>query len=169
MTKFVAVVNTPGYMPDGDGAPATFDTAWQAWQYLISERNRHFDDMSDGELPTFGDNDDALQEMDGYSTDNEPGVVYGTTPGYDGDHDLGLAYTVVEAEASDSDLGYCKHGVLAAYCTKCPPTAPEVFDEETCREIDCDKPRWNPTTPFCEQHARHYAAARLTDPEANAL
>jgi hypothetical protein len=37
MTKFVATVNVPGYLPQED-EPAVFDTAREAWAYLRDER-----------------------------------------------------------------------------------------------------------------------------------
>lgn len=39
MTRYVATINTPDYMP-WDDDPPVFDTANEAWEYLASERER---------------------------------------------------------------------------------------------------------------------------------
>lgn len=118
--RYVATINTPGYLPMSD-EPAEFSTAAEAWWWLYHERCDHErdnpcdlcdDTMSHG--PS-GDCDDdtetgqALAKMarwagGGMVTDSEAvGTVYGPTPGYRGDHDLGLAYTVAEAEIHSSE------------------------------------------------------------------
>lgn len=91
MTKYVAIINTPGYLPTDD-EPPTFDTAREAWSYLYDER---LDEWSNYEYENYV-RDEALLSM--LQHPNEVGTVYGSTPGYDGDHDLGIAYSVEVAE-----------------------------------------------------------------------
>ena len=115
MTRYVATVNTPGYLP-WDDDPPVFDAPQEAWQYLADHRERAEDDSvcddycEDGtECPwrEHSDYTDALAELVKYATwaasglvcDFETvGTVYADTPGYHGDHDLGLAYSVSIAE-----------------------------------------------------------------------
>jgi hypothetical protein len=93
---YVAIVNTPGYLPMDD-EPPTFDTAREAWEYLAEERMRadeawEPDDENDPDGPQSIDDTQAkLEEM---ARLDRAGTVYAPTPGYDGDHDLGLAYSV---------------------------------------------------------------------------
>lgn len=111
--KFTAIVNTPGYLPEGDDYPPVFDSARAAWYYLYHERNREEEDYpcplcrDESTHGVFGDCDDdseearALAEM---ARVDEPGSVHLSTPGYDGGHDLGRAYSVqqiTEAEAAE--------------------------------------------------------------------
>lgn len=107
MSKYLALVNVPGYLPMAD-EPAEFDSARDAWEYLADERKRDEDDAwtDDGpegysgtanilEMAARGTMSDyanaGLDEVDG------TGTVHGPTPGYDGSHDLGLAYSVTVA------------------------------------------------------------------------
>jgi hypothetical protein len=89
-------VNVPGYLPMDDDPP-TFDTAREAWQYLVSEVDRAWDDYPDD---TNGACIEAHAQMHNVDQ-SQPGTVYAPTPGYEGDHDLGLAYcvTLVEGES----------------------------------------------------------------------
>lgn len=92
MTKYVALINTPAYLP-WDDEPPTFDNPWEAWVYLADQRRRQEDDAEDAHLyPAYTD---TVHELD-RCADNGTGIgtVYGPTPGYDGEHDLGLAYSV---------------------------------------------------------------------------
>lgn len=112
-TKYLATINTPGYLP-WDDDPPTFDEPRQAWEYLADARREAEDSaFQPGDdtgfsatvntLESLGDGTLALEEVgDGDGT----GVVYGDTPGYDGDHDLGLAYcvTIVEEESADGGV-----------------------------------------------------------------
>lgn len=111
--RFVAIVNTPGYLPQDD-EPATFDTPREAWQYLRDEHAMSWNDVDvpgdpDGPLPEpwrsqYQSADEELAKRvrwaeSGLVCDFEAvGTVYVSTPGYDGDHDLGLAYTVALEE-----------------------------------------------------------------------
>ena len=96
MTQYVAIMNTPGYMPWSDDEPAVFDTASDAWTYLADERREQEDQaamVSDAEADS--PYSDTVNELDAEASANTgPGTVYGGTPGYDGDHDLGIAYSV---------------------------------------------------------------------------
>ena len=107
MTRYVATVNVPGYLPMNDDPPV-FDTAQEAWTYLVGVRMD--DEDNDPDTPEYSQTVDILR----YIASGEPlhrspftdhstnadgtGTVYGDTPGYDGRHDLGLAYSVSVAE-----------------------------------------------------------------------
>jgi hypothetical protein len=110
MTKYVATINVPGYLPEDDD-PAVFDTATEAWWYLYHERCN--DDWQDVDLPTEGhdhrpstlcpicsdvEDSETADELGRMAIQGQSGTVYGPTPGYDGDHDLGLAYSVTEVD-----------------------------------------------------------------------
>lgn len=90
MTKYVATINVPGYMPIAD--PAVFDTAKGAWNYLADERRFEEDSVEDNSI----EDSDTLETLRAYAEDGPSviGTVYGPTPGYKGDHDLGMAYNV---------------------------------------------------------------------------
>lgn len=89
---FVATINTPGYLPDDAGELPEFDTAREAWEYLMGERARHLDEMESSGLAF---HDATWLKLRAASLDGTSiGTVYGDTPGYDGNHDLGLAYSV---------------------------------------------------------------------------
>ena len=82
---YAAIVNTPGYMPDGTEEPATFDTPREAWQYLVSEVDRAWDDYPEDTNGACVDAHTQMHNLD----QNLTGTVYAPTPGYEGDHDLG--------------------------------------------------------------------------------
>lgn len=90
---FVALINTPGYLPFAD-EPAEFETIAEAWAYLAEERLRQEDETEE-----FGESETAT-ELRRRAEQDEPtcDVVYGPTPGYDGGHDLGLVYTVTNKQ-----------------------------------------------------------------------
>jgi hypothetical protein len=104
MTQYIAIMNTPGYLPWSDDEPYPYDTPGEAWDYLASERREQEDssamaDDASEDQPYSG----TVQELDAYASANHgPDVVYGGTPGYEGDHDLGIAYSVNIYEA-DTD------------------------------------------------------------------
>jgi hypothetical protein len=110
---FVATINTPGYMPMDD-EPPTFETADEAWAYLLEERVRA-EDEADYEpddpdqfeytdavtylryiagLESGGRHEHGNPHEDWPTNANGTGTIYGSTPGYWGSHDLGLAYSV---------------------------------------------------------------------------
>jgi len=101
MYQFLATISTPGYMPWND-EPPMFDTAREAWDYLLDERREQEDDAimaglgtGEGYSATLNRIEQAADgNWDGLNLDTGEGVIYGDTPGYDGDHDLGLAYCV---------------------------------------------------------------------------
>lgn len=103
MTKYVASVNTPGYLPESDAL--VFDTATEAWSYLADDRREAEDMLADGE----GEYTETVAELDARAAataESEhlgPGVVYGGSPGYQGKHDLGLAYVVSAVSDADAD------------------------------------------------------------------
>ena len=106
--NYVAIINTPGYLPDSTEPPPEFDTCAEAWEYLAQERRSAEDEMNP---PAQYDNpySETVDELWArYQTASgrpipepevKPGVVTGPTPGYDGDHDLGVAYEVQEIAA----------------------------------------------------------------------
>lgn len=87
--KFIAVITVPGYLPDSE--PVEFDTAREAWGYLMSERAQDLWTAESFESPSI---DATWLKLRNARQLGSPGTVYGDTPGYDGDHDLGLAYEV---------------------------------------------------------------------------
>lgn len=93
---FAAIINTPGYLSEQD-EPAVFDTAREAWQYLVSEVDRAWDDFPEDENGACVDAHSQMHNID----QSRPGTVYASTPGYEGSHDLGIAYSVVEVEDDD--------------------------------------------------------------------
>ena len=112
--RFLATVNTPGYLPMDDDPPV-FDEARDAWDYLLSER-RDAEDYAleiqgDGYTATFNILEQLSQGHDviglaGGVVDTSSdltGSVYGDTPGYDGDHDLGLVYSVTAVDVTDDE------------------------------------------------------------------
>jgi hypothetical protein len=88
---YVATINVPGYLPMDDDPPV-FDTAREAWQYLLGEVERGWDysDGSDAQEGAYLETHTQFHAQD----QTREGTVYGPTPGYDGTHDLGLAYSV---------------------------------------------------------------------------
>lgn len=104
MTKYVAVINTPGYLPDSDEPPPVFDTAQEAWRYLADERLFE-EDAADAATDVSGGTpsehySDTASGLDKAAADPDygEGTIYGDTPGYTGSHDLGKAYSVQVAE-----------------------------------------------------------------------
>lgn len=93
---YLATINVPGYLPMDDDPPI-FDTAREAWQYLLGEVEHSWDDYPEDDNGACVEAQTQIHNIN----QNEPGVVYAPTPGYDGDHDLGLAYSVSVVEPSD--------------------------------------------------------------------
>jgi hypothetical protein len=96
MTRYVATINIPGYLPMDDDPPV-FETPQAAWSYLADERERG-EDETEGE--EYSDTHRALVAlaMAAPGTPGLIGTVYGDTPGSDSPHDLGLAYSVGNAD-----------------------------------------------------------------------
>ena len=106
--RYVATINTPGYLPMDDDPPV-FDCIADAWEYLADERRRAEEDLAcdetceEGPTCQWGYTHDL---SDTYTTLLEQaklatlGTEYGDTPGYHGSHDLGMAYSVDVAEES---------------------------------------------------------------------
>jgi hypothetical protein len=97
MTKYVATINVPGYLPVDD-EPPVFDEAREAWQYLVSEVDRQWDEYPEDVNGACVEAHTAMHNVD----QSQPGTVYAPTPGYEGSHDLGLAYSV--SEVQDDEL-----------------------------------------------------------------
>lgn len=109
MTRFVATINIPGYLPMED-EPPVFDTAGDAWSYLADERRRAEDDTEGEEYTVIvrildyiasGEHQHGNPSEDVPTSPDGTGTVYGSTPGREDDasaHDLGLAYCVSVAE-----------------------------------------------------------------------
>jgi len=92
---YVALINTPGYLPQDDDPPV-FDDAAGAWEYLADERSYALDssELSPGPDSTLGE----LRRLAHLGRQAPIGhSVVGPTPGYAGSHDLGQAYTVMIA------------------------------------------------------------------------
>jgi hypothetical protein len=104
--KFVATINVPGYLPESD--PVEFDTAREAWQYLLDELERgelrwQPDDLADPDGPASATKTALELERQVEAAHARPGTVYGpswlpTEPDEDTSTDLGLAYSVDVAE-----------------------------------------------------------------------
>jgi hypothetical protein len=134
--RYVASVNTPGYLPMDDDPPM-FATAREAWEYLAGERDRSFDHAE-----TDPDSEDIWHWMVATAQDpgeSDTGTVYGDTPGYDGAHDLGLAYSVtfVPADELRAPVNYPHHPGRLYDCAACeaschctPGNAECVYDGE---------------------------------------
>jgi hypothetical protein len=109
MTRYLATVNIPGYLPMDDDPPM-FDSPREAWAYLADERRR--DEDHDDTADEYSDTVRTLdylasdEHQDGNPLEDTPtdidgtGTVYGDTPGSDSPHDLGLAYSVTALEGS---------------------------------------------------------------------
>ena len=101
---FVATINTPGYLPEGE--PSEHDTARDAWEYLADDRKRHEEDFADDDFTGYSATANVMESIangalgpeDAGLDFDRTGTITGPTPGYDGDHDLGIAYTVSVAE-----------------------------------------------------------------------
>lgn len=102
MSRFLATINVPGYLPMDDDPPV-FDTPTEAWEYLAAERR-----CEEDEGPNFFDGpgpySETVDRLDAWaSAGHGPDFFIGDTPGYDHsdpahDHDLGLVYTVTEVD-----------------------------------------------------------------------
>lgn len=90
---FTAGSNTPGYLPTDDDPP-TFDTAREAWQYLVGEVERLWDAFPGDAHGACLDAHTALHNID----QSQPGGFTTATPGYEGDHDLGTHWWVEAVE-----------------------------------------------------------------------
>lgn len=105
---YVAIINIPGYLPESE--PVAFDSAREAWDYLIDELERDElawapDDWNDTDGPA-SRTETALTMERNRDADKE-GTVYGpsylASPDEDTSTDLGLAYSVEEYDhATDS-------------------------------------------------------------------
>lgn len=93
-----AIVNVPGYLPMDDDPPV-FDEPREAWQYLVSEIDRSWDDYPDDENGACVDAHTQLHNID----QSAVGTIYAGSPGYQGDHDLGLAYSVTGCNEPDCE------------------------------------------------------------------
>jgi hypothetical protein len=158
MTRFVATVNVPGYLPMDDDPP-TFDTAQEAWAYLAELRQRD-EDQND----TYPEYTNTLEEMKALSNDQNwsqdegvdwlaeyfdvnvdgTGTVYGATPdriGPDGEsdeNDLGLAYTVSISEEPEPATA---QGVLWV-CVDCHQAAHGIDEHERGEPYPTDPRPW---------------------------
>jgi hypothetical protein len=115
MARYVATINTPGYMPQDDDPP-TFDTVHEAWHWLAEERERHEDEQEQAEgSSSYSDTALCLEhcatlvvfrcEFGKHHFPEHEGSFWGPTPGTDSDHDLGLVYSVTEVEEEAETFG----------------------------------------------------------------
>jgi hypothetical protein len=95
--RYVATINVPGYLPMDDDPPV-FDTAADAWGYLVAERERAEEDVAYDDDEVSDCLADLRRIAESASYGLRFGTAYGGTPGYEGEHDLGLAYSVMVAE-----------------------------------------------------------------------
>ena len=152
--KFLATINTPGYLP-WDDDPPTFDTAREAWEYLADARREAEDSAfqpgdDDGfssivnTMESLGNGTLSFEEHDlcGVASTGE-GSIWGTTPGYYGDHDLGLSYCVTVCEPCDEGEHVVE--VDGTECTRCgqPTPPPETFEINE-RVLTVDTVTWAP-------------------------
>lgn len=93
MAHYMALTNIPGYLSENDDPPV-FDTAREAWQYLVSEVDRSWDEYPSDSNGACIDAHSQLSLVD----QSKPGSITAPTPGYEGTHDLGIAYCVVETD-----------------------------------------------------------------------
>ena len=94
---YAAIQNVPGYLPMDD-EPPTFETARDAWQYLVGEIERSWDEDPDDANGAHIEAHTQLPHLD----QSQPGAIHAPTPGDDGSHDLGMAYCVVEIDDDDT-------------------------------------------------------------------
>jgi len=144
--RYLATMNTPGYLPWSDDAPPVFDTPAQAWGYLAGER-REAEDATEYAETVDGDSaddsgepySDVVDELDTYeSSDRGPDTVHGYTPGRAGDRDLGINYSVTQVERVSGrcpccgddvavmDAGYCCDDCTTEGCEQNPDACGEV-------------------------------------------
>lgn len=148
--KYLATINTPGYLP-WDDDPPTFDTPREAWAYLAEARIRAEDDLiwSVGEDDGYSGTVNTLESLSNGTLGFEEvgdgdgtGSVHGDTPGYDGDHDLGLAYSVTVCEPCDGDHTVEWDGEECIVCGQATPM-PETFTINE-RVLTNDTVTWAP-------------------------
>jgi len=103
--RYIATVNIPGYLPTSDD-PALFDTAAEAWDYLLEELERGHDDAEDVDQTALYRVKRDMLTMTGSDAE---GTVWAPTPGRmaDDPHDLGLNYSVSWNTDDINDL--CSH------------------------------------------------------------
>lgn len=116
--RYVAIINTPGYLPQDD-EPAEFDDPAEAWDYLYQERRNALDEAGvTGDPDDPYDGDDCLRYINAKVTVTTEGhglaedSVYGDTPGYEGSHDLGIVYSVQVVESDEDN----SEGESKTYC-----------------------------------------------------
>jgi hypothetical protein len=145
MTRYLATINTPGYLPMSD-EPAVFDTVREAWDYLAAEREASEDyacdeECEDGPACRWGFTHDYTDTVRDLYAMTLVGTVVADTPGYHGSHDLGVAYSVEALEHANypHHPGYlpscvaCEHGPCV--CSSDPEhLAPCV--SSTCERSD---------------------------------
>lgn len=63
METYVAIINVPGYLPEEE--PPTFTSARQAWEYLLTDRNRFEDEWFDPDVdePKYSVTSDQIHTM----------------------------------------------------------------------------------------------------------
>jgi hypothetical protein len=137
MARYIATMNTPGYLPQDDGVHV-FDTPAEAWSYLATERREAEDNDETEYEDAEGDYSDVVDELDAYeSCDHGSGTVHGYTPGYDGTHDLGIAYTVTQVERGLYRCPCCGDDVIGDVGYGCDDCTIEGCEEspDACGEV----------------------------------
>ena len=93
--RYVATVNTPGYMPESE--PETFDSASEAWAYLAEERRQLEDGWDAYEGQPYSETYDRLTANAGNGWGED--TVTGPSEMDPTPFDLSIAYTVTEDTA----------------------------------------------------------------------
>jgi hypothetical protein len=123
--RYLATMNTPGYLPWSDDPPPVFGTPTEAWKYLAEEWERAWDAVG----PDDPDEESDYDELSAYAdSDHGPDTLILPTPGYDGQHDLGVAYSVFQVprvagrcpccgdDVASMDEGFCCDDCDTAGC-----------------------------------------------------
>lgn len=141
--RYIATMNTPGYMPWSDDPPPVFGTPTEAWEYLLEERARQEDSVEFPDVYSDTYNELKLRHL----SESDPDTVRGDTPGYDGLHDLGVSYSVSQVPRVSARCGCCGDDVA-------------VMDEGFCCD-DCDTAGCEPSEDACGETA--YTECQRTD------
>jgi hypothetical protein len=107
MIHYLAFINIPGYLPEGD--TLVFDTPGEAWAWLADERKEAEEAMYEpGDDEDYSETVGALIERANAAEGSElygPGTVLGDTPGCTAQqsiYDLGRVYGVGPISESDA-------------------------------------------------------------------
>jgi hypothetical protein len=137
--RFIATMNTPGYLPWSDDEPPVFDNTKDAWEYLAEERERQEDTTDAPEYTetlsylryiASGEHEHGNVHEDCPTNADGTGTVPGSTPGYDGSHDQGIAYSVTQVERVSGRCPCCGDDTASM---------DEGFCCDDCTEEGCER------------------------------